>query len=595
MSKQQGRFIARVHEVDGEIEAQPLFASVNEYLLPSDNSETLLPGSIISVGRNSKTGKVDWHLLAKPDTAQEKVWSLLDRFKLNPDFPEEVRREVEAILLDTGIDDPDLPDCTGIPFITIDNDDSTDLDQALHIGRQADGGGYIVQYALADASYYVTPGSALFAEALRRGTSFYVPEFSIPMLPRELSEGIVSLNPGVDRRALIFVMTVDDTGVIGSTKLQRGRIRSRAKLTYKGVQQYHDAPERSELSAKPYTETLDLLGEVGELRLMQFRERDVVEYQRIEMEIRYANPAGSEFHFSRDVRLPVDRWNEQISLMCNTEGARLLIESESDNAGLQALFRVHEPPAVQQLDKLQQLIRQITNIHDLDPAVWHWRRSADDHESLADYLFRLPKTEEGVRVRSVIERQALLVNRAAVYSGERGVHHALKVTAYARFSSPMREIAGIFTHKEALEKYSNSDFVNDPKQDEVLREEVIQSASRAKSVQRKLTKAVYKLVIDQVLHNDLGKPIHQRPLRSAIILGLSSSRLYLRLDHPPLEVKVYTRNLESRFSVKFKSDRQATMMTARSRPELRYRVGDTVRLRTHDYDEENGKWLLLPE
>ena len=92
-----------------------------------------------------------------------------------------------------GLDDPQLLDLTHLPFVTIDNENSRDLDQAVHIDRTDQG--YRVMYALADAAYYISPGSALFDEALKRGTSYYTPLLSAAMLPPPLSEGLISLNP----------------------------------------------------------------------------------------------------------------------------------------------------------------------------------------------------------------------------------------------------------------------------------------------------------------------------------------------------------------------------------------------------------------
>ena len=104
-------------------------------------------------------------------------------------FSTAVMSEVAAFQRASGIDDPTLVDLTALPFVTIDHDDSRDLDQALYIARR--GAGYAVYYALADGAYYVRPGSALFTEALARGASFYLPEICEPMLPRALSEDLV--------------------------------------------------------------------------------------------------------------------------------------------------------------------------------------------------------------------------------------------------------------------------------------------------------------------------------------------------------------------------------------------------------------------
>ncbi|MBW2256564.1 MAG: RNB domain-containing ribonuclease, partial [Deltaproteobacteria bacterium] len=138
-------------------------------------------------------------LLAEPRTALAAMYAIAARHRLDPTYPPAALEEAAAWEADPGIDDPSLVDLTHLPFISIDEETSKDLDQALFI--DGDDQGYTVWYAVADAAWFVRPGSALFAEAMRRAATFYLPGLVVPMLPRSLSEGLVSLNPGVDRRA----------------------------------------------------------------------------------------------------------------------------------------------------------------------------------------------------------------------------------------------------------------------------------------------------------------------------------------------------------------------------------------------------------
>lgn len=121
-------------------------------------------------------------------TARQALDAITTALQLRTEFPADVLAETDALLKNPGIDDPALLDRTSIPFVTIDNAHSKDLDQAVHVSRE--GTGFLVAYAIADASFYVRPGSALFREAMSRGASYYFPGFSVPMLPRPLSEGL---------------------------------------------------------------------------------------------------------------------------------------------------------------------------------------------------------------------------------------------------------------------------------------------------------------------------------------------------------------------------------------------------------------------
>ena len=219
--------------------------------------------------------------------ARESLQDLCARHGLSDAYPLEVEVEVERLVADPGIADAALTDLTELDFVTIDNEGSRDLDQAMFIARE--GRGYRVDYALADAAHYVRAGTALFDEALRRGASYYLPGFSIPMLPRALSEHLVSLNEGQDRRALVVRMHLDEGAEPVGTAVFQARVRSRRKLTYEGVQAYLDGRDGS---LARFSETLDLLAEVGRKRLHAKEARGLAEYDRLEIEVGVEDGGG---------------------------------------------------------------------------------------------------------------------------------------------------------------------------------------------------------------------------------------------------------------------------------------------------------------
>ena len=525
------------------------------------------------------------------DTPAFALQSVLDRHRLEAEFSEAVMREVAELVRHPGIDDPELVDLTHLPFCTIDYQDSLDLDQAMYICRGANGEGYVVYYALADAAHYVRPGMALFTEALRRGVSIYLPRRVLPMLPAELSEGIVSLNPRVQRRAVTFVITLDAGGQAVATELLRARVLSRAKLTYDGVQSYLDAPEHSEMKGQDYSETLDLLVEVGQLRMEDARRRDVVYFNRQDVEVDL--DAEGHFCFRAEPRNRVSRYNEQVSLLCNIEGARLLM-GRGPEPHVQPVFRIHDPPTEGSRQHLARVIRDIAAAHGLDPATVSWRRG-DGGESLGDFLDRLRAAGLDRRVLAAMERQALITNQRSLFSAEPGHHFALGVKPYARFSAPMREIVGIFTHKEALEKLGLMQAGATPEEDEELRLRVISAANAAKERQRRVTKDVSRLALDQLLRHDLSLPTRQRPVYRGTILGMSSSRLYVSLDDPPVELKVYQGDLERELGQRLRlAPSEVEMRTRRKRRGHRFRLGDEIRIRTAGHDKRRDRWRLAP-
>ncbi len=576
-----------------------LRACFDDHVRPITEHERALPvGAFVEARRGE--GDATTRLLARPGGPRAFIYELLVERGIDPVFPDAVEAETSAI-----VDNPELDegteDLTAWPFVTIDNDDSRDLDQALLIERhpyhEVIGGddeerrqGYLLHYALADASYYVHPGTALFEEALRRGATYYLPGFAVPMLPTALSEGMVSLNPEVERRSLVFSIELDVGARPRRVHLRRGRIRSRAKLTYAGVQALYDAPEQSSLADHDFTASLELLREVGELRIAAAEARGVVDYDRRELELWFDDHGVMQTGLRE--RLQVERYNEQISLLCNTEGAALLL-AHADDPRAQPIFRIHPPPLHDRLDELAQEIGALVAHHRLGEE-WLWRldEAGKPLRRLGDYLRELPA--EPRRVRQAIASMVRHVNRASTFEPGPGPHHALRVEAYARFSAPMREVVGIFTHREAIElsglrvHEGNARGVDD----EQLRGRAIEVANESRKTQRWLGKKSEELAIDTLLRDDLEHPLDARPERLATVVGLSRSRLYVELDAFAVAVKLYAWDLEETFDTRYRED-GCRLIGGEGAPI--FAIGDGLSLRTRGYDERRHRWVFIPK
>lgn len=583
----RAHFIAIVEQEQGRSRAVDFFRGPQDSAPLDDAGVSLRPGDLVEVDVVDGVARPRGPLLAAAESATAAIYGVARSFGLDPIFSPEVDREVDAILRNPGIDDPMLTDLRSLPFVTIDNPDSRDLDQAMYLAR--DGDGYRVAYALADAAHFVRPGTALFAEALARGATYYLPGLAVPMLPRPLSEDLVSLNPGVDRRALVLDMRLDATGEVQGTEFLRARIHSHAKLSYPGVQAYFDAADRSghALADQPFTETLELLREVGERRMALAIERDVVRYRRRELLV-HAGPEGTRFTLLASDRNDCERWNEQISLLCNTEGARLFADAGT-LPNLQPVFRVHEPPHHRRVAELARTIEALCAKAQLDPDQWRWHRAAG--ESLATYLDRLPHDGPQRGLALAIQRQALVINNRSEFDDEKGPHHGVGADAYARFSSPMREIVGVFTHKEAIELLEGRGADEVGPTEAALQVRVIEAGNRAKSLQSKVTKAANKLAIDAVLANDLERPLEARPRRTGTLLGLAPNKAYLSLDSPPVELKIYFETLAQVAEGDLVCESDASLLELRVGAR-RYLIGDAIEVVVVGLAD--GRWALAP-
>jgi len=527
-------------------------------------------------------GDIFVSLFHKKGTVLHKYMLQLDALHVNPFFPADALNEVKAILDEPGINDPSLKDFTHLPFVTIDNEGSKDLDQAVYVEKC--GTGFIIFYAIADASYYIRPGTALFREALRRGASYYFPDYSVPMLPRELSEGIISLNPQQERRALVFIMEIDAAGNTLRTDIVRGRIISRDKLSYNGVQEFYDNPASSPLAEREYTESLLNLQEAGRVLAAHGDRRGVISYERFEQVVRIADDEVN-LEFQDLLRNDASRWNEQISLLCNMEGAKMLSPDHCiGDLHVQPVFRIHEAPDESSLERLENVISAFIEIHSLDREKWGWRRG----ESLAAYLKKLPLTGPEKRITEAIERQILISNQRSYFSGNPGIHYALGVKLYGRFSSPMREIVGIYSHKELAEKLK----LQEPSPDEAdieLREKVILASNRCKDIQKEIDHMVNSLVLDSLFRPELEFDPESRKHYNGTIMGMKDSRIYVMLDSPRIEIKVYTEDLEKNSGKKFSYRFHVMEETGAADKPLRFRAGDEIKIKVTGFDER-GKW-----
>jgi len=243
------------------------------------------------------------------DTLRAGISEIQAELEVSPSFPPEVEAAAAAAAAN-----PRLPDVdrTDLPMVTIDPPGSLDLDQALHLAR--DGSGYVLSYAIADLGAFITPGDAVDVEAHTRGQTLYGADSKVPLHPMVLSEDAASLLPDQVRPALLWTIRLDSDGSRTDVEVVRARVRSTAKLTYQEAQQSIDDGSASE--------SLQLLKEVGLLRLTREAARGGINLPTLEQEVHIADDRWSlEF---RDM-LPVESWNAQMSLLTGFAAASLMV------------------------------------------------------------------------------------------------------------------------------------------------------------------------------------------------------------------------------------------------------------------------------
>lgn len=204
---------------------------------------------------------------------------------------------------------PGVEDRRDLPFITLDPKGSCDLDQAMHLEKTA--AGYLVHYAIADVSHFVTANDPLDIRAHQQGQTFYGPDKKVPLYPFVISEGTASLLPGEDRPAILWTLGLDTTGELISTNVRRAVICSRRQLMYEDGGGGH--------------ESLALLKEIGELREELARERDAVDLPSPEQVVE-DGPDGPTIDYR--VTTDLEMWNSQISLLTGMAAANLMLDAK---------------------------------------------------------------------------------------------------------------------------------------------------------------------------------------------------------------------------------------------------------------------------
>ncbi len=595
LANNQSSSIGEITLVNHQVSIQDLFSN-QQYILSQTNQLTnpLLNSIAEFYSQQDGTALLE-KILAQPDSAQASLYRIAAQYNLNPLFSEQVAKEVEAILNNPGIDDQSLTDLTHLAFCSIDGADTRDLDQAVYIEVTAQG--HIVHYALADPAFYVKPGSALFAEALLRGASYYLPGLMIPMLPRALCEDLISLNQGVERRAMVIQMHLDQTGYCFKTEVVRARIRSRAKLSFEQVQAFIDDAQQptQQLDQKiititPLAESLRQLKVVGERRLRLAEQRHVVRYRRNETNIKLGD-LGMTFTILDNLRNDVEGYNEQLSLLCNTEAARLLSADIDSSNHVQAIYRIHPQPPLEHIQAFENALAALVKTQQLDPAIWLWRSTGET--SLAEYLRKLPRTGTHARIAKAIHRQAVLTNVRSVFSEQADRHYGVGSDVYARFSAPMREIVGIFLHKELFEKLADVQPEHTQLADEALRDQVITIANQSREKQKQITREANRLVLDQLFQADIQQPSIQRKSRLGTVMGMDRSKIYVLLDEPAIEIKVYLHYLSEALATELQIDQDAVVLHRKLNQQVIARIGDAVSIRVKGWDEQRDRWILL--
>ena len=319
-------------------------------------------------------------------------------------------------------------DVTGLPLVTIDSETARDFDDAVFCERQ--GKGFRLVVAIADVSNYVTAGDALDGDAYARGNSVYFPRRVIPMLPEKLSNGLCSLNPQVERLCMVCDMAINATGAISRYRFYPAVMFSHARLTYTEVAAAlydKDADTRARLGTLvPHLEALDALyRQLAKERV----KRGAIDFETVETRMIFDDHGKIE-RIEPYERNEAHKLIEECMLAANVCASEFLREREHP-----ALYRVHEGPTPERLEKLRDFL-----------GTFGFHLGGGDAPKAQDYAKLLEKIGQRPD-RQLLQTVMLRSLRQAIYSPENVGHFGLAYESYTHFTSPIRRYPDLLVHR----------------------------------------------------------------------------------------------------------------------------------------------------
>jgi ribonuclease R len=337
------------------------------------------------------------------------------------DLPHEFSKKAlaQARAMPDAVDSQGRKDLRELQFVTIDGETAKDFDDAVYCKRE--GKGFRLWVAIADVSHYVRHGDALDMEARERGTSVYFPRRVIPMLPEKLSNGLCSLNPKVDRLAVVCEMAITPKGEVARYEFYAAVFRSSARLTYTGVW--------NDLSSGKADENLRNLHEAFKVLLEARNRRGAIDFETVETRLLF-DAKGKIEKIVAEPRNEAHRIIEECMLAANVCAGNFLAEHAHP-----ALYRVHDVPSPEKVAALRDFLAEIG----LQLPGGEIPKPGD----YAQLLEKIKKRPDFALLQTILLRSL----KQAVYSPNNAGHFGLAFDAYVHFTSPIRRYPDLLVHR----------------------------------------------------------------------------------------------------------------------------------------------------
>ena len=496
-------------------------------------------------------------VLGNVNEAGVDMLSIIKEHKLPAKFPEAVVEEAKRC--GNKIDKKDIPnrrDFRDKVIFTIDGEDAKDLDDAVRV-EKLDNGNYKLEVHIADVSYYVKENSLLDSEALVRGTSIYMLGRVIPMLPRELSNGICSLNAGEDRFTLSCIMEIDNNGNVVSSDICKGIICVTERMSYTNVQKILDGEDNEVLEKyKPYIEEFKLMEELAHILKNRRLENGYLGYlnldipeTKIELDIdgKVVGVGKYETTFANEII-------EQFMLTANETVAEKFYWLDAP-----FIYRVHEEP---DLEKVKELNKFLYN--------YGLKIKASKDNIYPKEFEKVLEEIKGKEEERVISTLILRTLKLARYEAENKGHFGIASKYYCHFTSPIRRYPDLFIHR-VISRYLENNYIIDEDEYNMLEKQAedrsIKSSEREK-VATEVEREAEKMKMAEYMESKVGEEY------DAIVSSITSFGMFAELENT-IEGLIRFDSLGDEYFI-YDEDRKILMGEVTKKT---YKIGDKIRIR----------------
>lgn len=438
------------------------------------------------------------------------ILSIVKGYDLPVEFEEKLLNQAERV--GKPVSEADMAgrrDLRSLQMVTIDGEDAKDLDDAVSLTRE--GENYCLGVHIADVSNYVQENSALDREALNRGTSVYLVDRVIPMLPHTLSNGICSLNQGEDRLALSCLMKVNKKGEVVSYEIAETVICVDRRMSYTAVRKILEEGDPELI--QEYEELVPMFQDMQELAAIlrkKRRQRGSIDFDFPESKIildQKGNPVSIE-PYERNVATDLI---EDFMLLANETVAQHFYWME-----VPFLYRTHETPDTEKIEKLA------TFIHNFG---YHIKIKTSDHEVHPKEIQKLLASIEGTEEEALIARLALRSMKQAKYSVECTGHFGLACACYCHFTSPIRRYPDLQIHRIIKEQLRGRLMEKRIDHYKEILSEVARQTSRLERRADEAERETDKLKKAQYMKHHIGETLE------GIISGITAWGIYVELPN----------------------------------------------------------------